>query len=145
MPEYAQHIVEYLNWRMNKEGLLTNYTNSYTMPDGTPVSSEGVYTYDPASKMTSQNLTVLAFYMSPASVEDLVLMTGGYLPALAKKTSLSRKKWVTRNKPTGVKLSPLFDEQGRCTGSKKLFERKIEFHYHGGILNTLFFSLVEYR
>ncbi len=57
------------------------------MPDGTPVSSEGVYTYDPASKMTSQNLTVLAFYMSPASVEDLVLMTGGYLPALAKKTS----------------------------------------------------------
>lgn len=124
MPEYDQHIVEYLNWRMNKEGLLTNYTNSYTMPDGTPVSSEGVYTYDPASKMTSQDLTVLAFYMSPASVEDLVLMTGGYLPALAKDIPV-KEEMGNAEQTYRSEVVPSFDEQGRCTGSKNYLNGKL--------------------
>ena len=109
---------------MNKEGLLTNYTNSYTMPDGTPVSSEGVYTYDPASKMTSQNLTVLAFYMSPASVEDLVLMTGGYLPALAKDIPV-KEEMGDAEQTYRSEVVPSFDEQGRCTGSKNYLNGKL--------------------
>lgn len=118
MTGYDQPVVEHIAWRMNKEGLLASNTDLYNIPGEAPVYSECVYTYDPASKMRNQDLTALTFYMSPTFVEDLVIMIGGYLPAMLKDIPVDIKINQTAGESSRSTFIPSFDEKGRCVGAK---------------------------
>lgn len=118
-PGYETPAVEHLNWHTDKDGFLTSYDNSFIDYEGTPVSARTTSTYDPASKLTSQDILILAFYMASASFEDLMLMMGGYLPGMLKDIPTRVEMSGSYIKDTvRTKVIPTFDANGRCISSK---------------------------
>lgn len=123
MPGYPEPFNEVLSCRMDAAGRLISKRSDPVM-EGVEAWSKVTYQYAPDSKMGNQDLQVLAFYLQPADLEDLVLMVAGYLPALKKdivtKVHTSYKRGPEAMEEDGSS-SFTFDADGRLIAAKAVY------------------------
>ncbi len=123
MPGYPEPFNEVLSWRMDADGRLIS-KRSDPVIEGVEAWSEATYQYAKDSKMENQDLQVLAFYLQPADLEDLVLMMAGYLPAL-KKDIVTKMHTSYKRGPEAMEEDGsnnfTFDADGRLVAAKAVY------------------------